>query len=44
MTETQLICKVRKNKTSGQLLIYVPKNAGIVEGDYVHLIKIINEI
>lgn len=34
------IKKVIVNKSSGAKLIYIPKNSGIEEGDYVKIIKV----
>jgi hypothetical protein len=36
----QLIRKVWKNKASNQLLVTIPNNAGIKEGDYIEIKKV----
>ena len=38
--ENKIIRKVWKNKLSNQLLITIPNNENIKEGDYVNIIKI----
>jgi len=36
----RLIKKVIKNKSSGQLLVYIDKQSSLQEGDYVELMKV----
>ena len=35
-----IVKKVYKNKSNGQLLISVPQNSDIKEGDYIKLVKV----
>lgn len=34
------IKKVKINKSNGVKIVYIPKNSGIEEGDYVKIIKV----
>lgn len=40
MCEKRIIKKVWRNKHNGQLLITIPYDSNIFEGDYVEVIKI----
>lgn len=36
----KIIMKVRKNKTTNQKMITIPKDCDVEEGDYVEIIKL----
>lgn len=38
--QERIIRKVWKNKSNDQLLVYIPKNCGLKEGEFVELIKV----
>jgi len=35
-----IIKQVKQNKTSGQLIVFLPKHCDLIKGDYVKIIKI----